>query len=137
MILRDSCPLALALLAVLIGLGFFCFLLCFLCVFFQVSDDMNDDWSSAAARWAYHFSKLSAGAHRVELKLHFRICPSGHRSVFPKKTTPLSAPIAQGAFTIVVPAVPAAPSCAAAASRVRRQLRSGRAHHLGVHGCLA
>jgi hypothetical protein len=78
-------------------------------------DQLRDSWHRVAGRFAYEFSKLTAGDHKVELQLCFRLNSTVENAfshpkldekdrLWPFFTTPVSTPIAQGAFTLNVPA---------------------------------
>ena len=75
-------------------------------------EQLGDEWHRVAALFAYEFSKLAPGEHRVEVNLHFRLAaqdsnlfthPSNPKRCFPWRSSPLSAPLASGQFTLVVP----------------------------------
>jgi hypothetical protein len=77
----------------------------------KVHESLNDEWVRQAARFAYEFTRLPAGEHRVDIDLCYRITSTeenfdSHPAqglLYPEMDTVMSMPLAQGSFTLVVP----------------------------------
>ena len=76
-------------------------------------DDASDDWHTAANRLRRLYKSLSAGEHKIELQLCYRVCTTDDNllakpgeKVFPLHDSPVSAPIARGTFTVKTPGTP-------------------------------
>jgi hypothetical protein len=72
--------------------------------------DASDDWLTAANRLRRHYKSLSAGKHRVDVELCYRVLTTDDnlerrgpgKEVFPLHDTPISTPIARGHFDVNV-----------------------------------
>ena len=111
---------------------------------------LGDPWHATAARFAYEFSLLAPGEHKVDLQLCFRLYSTHDNTlahpvkdgkrVFPFSTTPVSAPIATGGFTLVVPTfkvprrsiLPRPVSLSATSPAARAQLEQAITAHLAA-----
>jgi hypothetical protein len=79
-----------------------------------VHEFLDDEWVRQAARFAYEFTRLPPGEHKVEIDLCYRIVSTldnfdahdGQNRRYPERDTTISTPLATGSFTLVVPTKP-------------------------------